>query len=486
MGLLILAAALVNSAWADRRADDQAAKAEFLQTNFFADGRGMHDHPGEFDRAMRYFGVRPWNAQGTSTLARLESPLATSALSHAYGLNEVDGKLVGFFDLRYENIPVGVIGCAVCHSGKAAGIFIPGLGNKNIDNSVHTKGGAQVLGLLESPLSWFLNRNYNTAAAKSLSDAADRIYAIRSDPSFVSPTQGLIENNVVYRTFYESFGLSYPEGRKSYLNKVPQLWGIGEKRKVGKFLDGAGDGFAPGWTVAVEIMNGQTAETIREPEYQAKIHRTESLIAQFLPPPYPFQIDVEARKRGEEHFQRMCFRCHGNYAKDEQGLPVFVAPKLVPVETVGTDPTRSEFFRYRGFWAAAENSSFRGLLTRSPNYDFDVPKYFAPRLDGVWARFPYLHNASVPSLWAMLHPDERPEAFVLADAGERYRFDPENVGLTLPASADERADVERRARQGDMDVYWTQRPGQSNQGHRFGANLTDVQKRDLIEYLKSL
>ena len=40
--------------------------------------------------------------------------------------------------------------------------------------------------------------------------------------------------------------------------------------------------------------------------------------------------------------------------------------------------------------------------------------FLKPRLEGVWARFPYLHNGSVPNVAALLsRPDDRPRAFSL-------------------------------------------------------------------------
>ena len=100
--------------------------------------------------------------------------------------------------------------------------------------------------------------------------------------------------------------------------------------------------------------------------------------------------------------------------------------------------------------------------------------YFAPRLDGIWCRFPFLHNGLVPNIAALLTPpEERPSVFSLKDAGERGRFDEERLGLTLP---DERA-AERllkRGKNGDRVVYDTRRIGQSNTGHNFGVRLNEM------------
>jgi hypothetical protein len=259
---------------------------------------------------------------------------------------------------------------------------------------------------------------------------------------------------------------------------------MSEKRRVGKFYDGAGDGMAPGWTVAVEIMNGQIEETIRKPEYLEKVREIEAAMDDFLPPRYPFGVRAAARDRGAGIFRDRCVVCHGKYDRDAQGLPVYQAPQLISVEKVGTDATRLEFFRDPAFWSAVAASRYADLLPMGPNYRLDERRYFAPRLDGIWARFPYLHNGSVPSLWAMLNPQERPEVFSVKDAGEAYRFDSRNIGLTYDPA--EVAELKSRAEHGAQDVYWTERKGHSNQGHPFGSDLAPKQKRDLIEYLKSL
>jgi hypothetical protein len=103
-----------------------------------------------------------------------------------------------------------------------------------------------------------------------------------------------------------------------------------------------------------------------------------------------------------------------------------------------------------------------------------VPEgYQAVLLDGLWLRAPYLHNGSVPSLSALLTPpDARPKKFLRGyDV-----YDPTNVGFVSSGSEAERVGVE----------YDTNEPGNSNQGHTYGTDLSEDQKRALIEYLKTL
>jgi hypothetical protein len=99
--------------------------------------------------------------------------------------------------------------------------------------------------------------------------------------------------------------------------------------------------------------------------------------------------------------------------------------------------------------------------------------YKARPLNGVWATGPYLHNGSVPSLAELLKPDsDRVQEFYVGS----WVFDPVNVGIT---SVPEEGGI-------GMFLFKTSSVGNSNAGHNFGTTLTAQQKRQLIEYLKSL
>jgi hypothetical protein len=97
--------------------------------------------------------------------------------------------------------------------------------------------------------------------------------------------------------------------------------------------------------------------------------------------------------------------------------------------------------------------------------------YKARPLNGVWATAPYMHNGSVPSLYEMLLPAEkRSKQFRVGDGA----FDPKNVGLPTGPSA------------GGGFLFDTSLPANRNTGHQWGADWTDAQRRELIEYLKML
>ena len=114
---------------------------------------------------------------------------------------------------------------------------------------------------------------------------------------------------------------------------------------------------------------------------------------------------------------------------------------------------------------------------KNGNYDPDTTaspyasllSYKARSLNGIWATAPYLHNGSVPTLYdLLLPPEQRPSSFKV---GAR-EFDPEKVGF----KSDGYNGFEFR----------TIQRGNKNTGHNYGAKLSDDDRRDLIEYLKSL
>jgi hypothetical protein len=99
--------------------------------------------------------------------------------------------------------------------------------------------------------------------------------------------------------------------------------------------------------------------------------------------------------------------------------------------------------------------------------------YSAVPLDGIWLRGPYLHNGSVPSLRALLQPeDQRPKSF--------YRgydvIDPGDVGF-----------ISTGAEAAKVGFFVnTLLPGNGNQGHTYGTTLSDPDKDALLEYLKTM
>jgi len=103
-------------------------------------------------------------------------------------------------------------------------------------------------------------------------------------------------------------------------------------------------------------------------------------------------------------------------------------------------------------------------------------KYESRVMEGIWAAAPYLHNGSVPTLADLLKsPRNRPDKF---EVGNRY--DTTLVGLARNQAPGAR---ERNTRGCDSDDL---KSGESRCGHDFGTDLSDSEKKALLEYLKAI
>lgn len=208
-------------------------------------------------------------------------------------------------------------------------------------------------------------------------------------------------------------------------------------------------------------------------------------------------VDITKARRGQKHFTVSCQKCHGVYEKAwdgpaTQGLSSeqllqnskITYHKKTPVIDVGTDPGR-----YLGMKEFAADLN-RLQISKNLNTIVEPQKgYVPPPLEGIWARWPYFHNNSVPNLCALLTPaSERPKAYFSGKAINKDRdFDQECVGYPLGAKTPQ-------SWKKDPDyLYDSSREGLSNSGHDEGIFLKDgkeiytrTQKLELIEFLKTL
>ena len=430
------------------------ATDNILKLNFFSEGRGMMISPGLISmyRDVPRFAKK-------------------SLITRNFGLNFIDGRAQGLFWEKYKKNTIGVLGCVACHSGQAAGYYVVGLGNKNID--------VQAIGSFTHDIEdvWKgirFEKEKRDPVYRALTDDSIDFAKTLSNPSYTNLTQGLVPTGIIRTWFYRQAGKPIPEDLPRAAVKVPFLWGYGEKKRAGQFADGGGNGALPGWAIAVELVANQRPETIRK--YFPKIQAAEDIFSALLPPRYPFEIKVERAARGKTQFENTCAHCHGTYERTADGVPVFKEPTWIRLEIVKTDSDRLN----------ALEGEFLDLVANNPLKDILQSKYrgrgyFAPRLEGVWARFPYLHNGSVPSIRHLLSPPaDRPKTFSVRAAGSRERFDPDNLGLTMPKK------IKFDLLGGKRSIYDTSLVGQSNAGHEFYTDLSDYEKTDIIEYLKTL
>ncbi len=149
----------------------------------------------------------------------------------------------------------------------------------------------------------------------------------------------------------------------------------------------------------------------------------------------------------------------------------------MPIDTVGTDPRR-----LRALSTQHRQWMRDGWLSRYGRDPvlLDPGGYVAPPLDGVWASAPYFHNGSVPTLWHVLHPDERPVVWKRTENG----YDREKGGLEIKVLSRIPSRVKSAA--GRRQYFDTRKQGKSAAGHRFPDLLEPEEKRAVLEYLKTL
>ena len=217
----------------------------------------------------------------------------------------------------------------------------------------------------------------------------------------------------------------------------------------------------------VEADRKLTADQMRRLRGQHVPHPDEMPI-----PKYPFEINSDAAERGRIVYRQHCASCH-----DWKGEQI---GQIVPLDEIGTDPERLNSYTLE--LAVNQNTLGVGTPWRFANFR-KTEGYSNMPLDGVWARAPYLHNGSVPTLRDLLLPvEQRPKKFYRGDD----RFDEVNVGFRSEVDETETQNESKQVGRRSQFLFDTEKRGNSNAGHTYGVDLTDDEKDQLLEYLKTL
>lgn len=208
-------------------------------------------------------------------------------------------------------------------------------------------------------------------------------------------------------------------------------------------------------------------------------------------------FDLERVRRGQRLFNENCSFCHGQYVKGYESANLsgtsmreLLATIRVnyhsntPVVNVGTDPLRAQ-----GMEALAQPLNALDISKRHGIVVKVQQGYVPPPLVGIWSRWPYFHNNSVPSLCAVLTPAaQRPVAWDVGEArSQSTDFDADCNGYPLG----EKAPLQwKKNRWGHFD---TRRKGMGNQGHDEGifvengrSRFSREDVRDLVQFLQTL
>jgi mono/diheme cytochrome c family protein len=194
----------------------------------------------------------------------------------------------------------------------------------------------------------------------------------------------------------------------------------------------------------------------------AGMQRIADWISALSPPDFPAdKVDWSRVEAGRLVYEANCAQCH-----DFDGSDI---GQVVPIEEIGTDQERLNSFTQE----LADNMNTLG--TGQPwqfSHFRKTGGYSNMPLDGIWLRAPYLHNGSVPTLHDLLMPgEERPAVFFRGY--DVYDF--ENLGLVSSGPEAEAAGFR----------FDTSERGNGNQGHLYGTDLSEPEKQDLLEFLKT-
>lgn len=341
-----------------------------------------------------------------------------------------------------------------------------------------------------------------------------RLALDNSDAPMTPPGPGRFDAFGMVRNL--SFG-QYGTSPMTAPTSISPLWGLGDHAWY-HFL---------GMTTTVMGRNIAAIDFIVTKDYETtllfnNINSLEYMFRELTTPEWPEffpDLDAERVERGKTIFHASdeagryrdtrlgnCASCHDQATPYELDPTLKVYPKFTP-EELGVDPNLMRTFttpltenltlaqaigeEVDGIEARFREDEGLSMEEYLKTYEYgrqklewiDSHKHPARLLEGVWATAPYLHNNSVPTLDDLLRPaDDRPTTFAL---GHR-EYDPVRVGyISNPKTIKWIFDTNEPVRDINGKTYDLPN-GNSNRGHEYGVDLNDEERRDLIEYLKTL
>ena len=355
--------------------------------------------------------------------------------------------------------------CLQCHAQEFNGKFIIGMGNSFSD---YTNNNAGTALLLEK----FLKSG--TGNEKKLEAARNFIQSVAAiSPYLVTKTKGvnvadrLAALLVAHRdpkTFKWSDSTLLPIPDEIIPTDVPAWWLL--KKKNAMFYNGFGRGDFGRFLMASNLLT--VTDTTEAAEVDTHFNDVLAYIYSLPPPVYPQAINKPLAERGQLIFEASCSECHGTYGNNS-----FFPNLLIPEDVIQTDS-----MLYSSNYSSPQfvNWFNQSWFTTGDHPAKLVPfkGYIASPLDGIWATAPYLHNGSVPDLESLLNSRLRPKYWSRDFKNPQYNLDTPGWKFQEETSAK------------NKETYNTTLKGYSNAGHYFGDNLTDDERKAVIEYLKTL
>ncbi|HEY6878278.1 MAG TPA: hypothetical protein VI299_09665 [Polyangiales bacterium] len=354
-----------------------------------------------------------------------------------------------------DGVRVAASNCLSCHASHLFGKVVIGLGHPNMAMLQGQSTGASF------DIPGILLRSSPEEAAAAFTYTSRLLNAVQFGAMDVFP---------VLASHHDPKTLVWQEtpvfdGDTALVGGVdtPPWWRC--KKKNGLYYTGVGRGEQSrhmSFMSVFSVRNAQEGKSIED-----NFVDVEAYIHSLVPPTYPGKIDQALATAGKAVFLKTCATCHGTYGDtDEQDT----YPNLViRHDDVGTDPSLAtdnwvnqatvDWFK-DSFYAGENRQSWMEQL----------PGYYAPPLDGVWATAPFFHNGSVPTLDGVIDPKKRPTNWSSAMGDADYDLD--RLGWKFNVNG--------------VPGFDTTTPGNSNKGHVYGASLSETDQKALLEYLKTL
>lgn len=356
--------------------------------------------------------------------------------------------------------------CLQCHSQVFDGKLYIGLGNSFTDFSDQVTFSLKNLDRAEKFLKTLHPKKYKAAESFFIVARTTTPYMYTATPG-VNAADRLAAVLAAHRdpvTFKWSDAPIMDIPKDVIPSDVPAWWLL--KKKNGMFYNGFGRGDFGKFLMASNLLT--VKDTSESAEVNKHMPDVLAYIKSIEPPPYPHSIDQTLAEKGRLLFNDNCSECHGTYGKDGQYPNLLIPQSIIKTDSFlySANYSNPQFIKWfnSSWFSMGENPArlepFKG--------------YIAPPLDGVWITAPYFHNASVPNLEAVLNSRLRPRYWSREFTNPRYDYEKMGWIFTIHDAANDRT------------VYNTTLPGYGNYGHYFGDNLSDADRKAIIEYLKTL
>lgn len=230
-------------------------------------------------------------------------------------------------------------------------------------------------------------------------------------------------------------------------------------------------------------------------------HIVDKFLTNLPAAPYPFDVDLKKAAKGEVLYKANCTGCHSpnNSRPYWEMYTDFNRAKVLNTEARNlflaafTASCHDKEYSYvDGDGKKIKPCTMDGAKIIRDTTVAEQQGYIASVLDGIWARAPYLHNGSVPTLRHLLMPNERPTTFLRGVEA----YDQSSIGWVWDVS--QRSKI-ATATSPTLMIYDTTRDGLSNMGHdkditingkfyrlNWSGEALQEDLGDLLEYMKTL